>query len=372
MSNILTYIKNYGELSFDKLAFNELDNLIFSQLIYINFTNIVTNKISKDEFITIKDSSNKYYDLHQTLDTSIGLLIPDEVLPMLKALANSKRFGELKLHGYIHEINKKETKQFSSLAIEIKNNLYYIAFSGTDDTLTGWKEDFNMQFMNFIPAQKAAEKYLDKYMKILKGDFILGGHSKGGNLAIYAATKCFPLKKKHIINIYNNDGPGFNKKILESSAYKKIENKIIHFVPESSVVGLLFNHTGELNIVKSSQAGIFQHDAFSWKTSKTEFILCKELSTESKLISQTLKSWLLKMSEAEQKEFINSLFDILESTEATTLTELVFEKLNIFEMIKNATKEDTQIIFKALAKLMDESRKVILKNITNKLNGINE
>lgn len=372
MSNILTYIKNYGELSFDKLAFNELDNLIFSQLAYINFTNIVPNQISKTEFITVTDASEKYYELHKTLDASIGILIPDEILPMLKLLSKSKRFSKLKLYGYIQEINKEETKQFSSLAIEIKENLYYIAFSGTDDTLTGWKEDFNMQFMSFVPAQKAAEKYLDKYMKILKGKFILGGHSKGGNLAIYAAAKCFSLRKKNIINIYNNDGPGFNKKMLESSYYKKIEDKIIHFVPESSVVGLLFNHTGKLNIVKSSQVGLLQHDAFSWKTSKTEFLECKELSNESKLINESLKSWLSQMTLNEQKEFINSLFDILESTEATTLTELIFEKFNIFEMIKNSDKKDTQIVAKALIKLLDESRKMILKNITDKLNNIGE
>lgn len=370
MSNILTYIKNYGDLSFDKLNFNELDNLIFSQLVYINFTNIVPNQISKDEFITIKDASAKYYKLHQTFDTSIGLLIPDEVLPMLKLLAQSKRFSNLKLHGYIQEIDKKETKQFSSLAIEIKNGLYYIAFSGTDDTITGWKEDFNMQFMSFVPSQKAAEKYLDRYMKILKGKFILGGHSKGGNLAIYAATKCSFLKKQNIINIYNNDGPGFNKKLIESSAYKKIEDKIIHFVPEASVVGLLFNHTGKLNVVKSSQVGLFQHDAFSWKTSKTDFIECKNISTESKIINESLKAWIRQMTETEQKEFINSLFDILESTEATTLTELVFEKFNIFEIIKNSDKKDTQIVFNSLAKLLDESRKIIFKNITDKLNGI--
>jgi len=366
MSNILTYIKNYGELSFEKLAFNELDNLIFSQLAYINFTNIVSPQISKDNFITIKDATNKYHELYNTLNKPIGLIIPDEVLPMLKLLSNSKRFGALKLYGYIQEIDKSETKQFSSLAIEIKSNLYYIAFSGTDDTITGWKEDFNMQFMSFIPAQKAAKKYLDNYMKILKGKFILGGHSKGGNLAIYAATKCFQLKKKNIVNIYNNDGPGFNKQLLESFSYKKIENKIIHFVPESSVVGLLFNHTGKLNIVKSSQVGLFQHDAFSWKTMKTEFIECKNLSNESKLINESLKSWILQMTEKEQKEFINSLFDILESTEATTLTELVFEKFNIFEIIKNTDKESTKIVFKALLNLFNESRKIILKNIFDK------
>lgn len=368
MSNILTYIKNYGNLSFNELEFNELDNLIFSQLVYINFTSIIPTNISKTEFISIKEAFNKYYELYKTLNMSIGLLIPDEIIPMLKELANSKRFSELKLFGYIQEIDKKETKQFSSLAIEIKKDLYYIAFSGTDDTITGWKEDFNMQFMSFIPAQKAALKYLTKYMKVLKGNFILGGHSKGGNLAIYAATKCFSLRKKDIITIYNNDGPGFNKKLLESSDYKKIENKIIHFVPESSIVGLLFNHTGTFNIVKSSQQGLFQHDAFSWKTSKTEFIYCKELSNESKLINESIKSWLLQMTEKEQKEFINSLFDILESTEATTLTELVFKKS--FDIIKNADKQDTQIVFKALVKLLDESRKTIIKNITNKLNGV--
>lgn len=369
MSNILTYIKNYGNLSFDELEFNELDNLIFSQIVYINFSNIVPSTISKNNFITIKEASDKYYELYKTLNMPIGLLIPDEILPMLKELSNSKRFSNLKLYGYIQEIDKKETKQFSSLAIEIKKDLYYISFSGTDDTITGWKEDFNMQFMSFIPAQRSALKYLNKYINSLNGEFILGGHSKGGNLAIYAATKCFSFKKKHIINIYNNDGPGFNKKIIESSGYKKIENKIIHYVPEASVIGLLFNHTGTLNIVKSSQNGLFQHDAFSWKTNKNEFVTCKDLSNESKLINKSIKSWLLQMTEQEQKEFINSLFDILESTEATTLTELVFEKFNLFEMIKNADKKDTQVIAKALIKLLDESRKIIFKNITNKLNG---
>ena len=361
MSNMLTYIKNYGHLSFDELEFNEIDNLILSQIVYINFTNIMPNKISKADFVTINEATNKYYAIYKTLDKPIGLLIPDEILPMLKKLANCKRFSNLKLYGYIQEIDKKETKQFSSLAIEIKKDLYYITFSGTDDTITGWKEDFNMQFMSFVPAQRAAIKYLNKYMNILKGNFILGGHSKGGNLAIYAASKCFYSKRQKIINIYNNDGPGFNKKIIESSSYKKIEDKIIHFVPESSIIGLLFNHTGNFNIVKSSQAGLFQHDAFSWKISKNEFVKCKELSKESKLINDSIKSWLLQMTENEQKEFINSLFEILESTEATTLTELV--TINIFEMIKNVDKENIQIVAKALGKLLVESKTIILKNI---------
>jgi len=360
MANMLTYIKNYGKFSFDELEFNEIDNLIFSQIVYINFSNIIPNKISKTNYITIKEAAEKYYNMHKTLDKSIGLLIPDETLPMLKKLASSKRFSNLKLHGYIQEINKEETKQFSSLAIEIKENLYYIAFSGTDDTITGWKEDFNMQFMSFIPAQRAALKYLNGYMNVLKGKFILGGHSKGGNLAIYAAAKCFSLKKKNIINIYNNDGPGFNKKTINSSSYKQIEGKIIHFVPEASVVGLLFHHTGKLNIVKSSQTGLFQHDAFSWKVIKNQFVGSKELSVESKIINESLKSWLAQMTPQEQKEFINSLFDILESTEATTLTELT---LDGFSLLKNIKSEDIKTVGKHLATLINESRKVIIKNI---------
>lgn len=367
MSNILTYIKNYGHLSFDELSFNELDNLIFSQIVYINFSGIVPQKISKEEYISINYAATKYYELHKNLDHSIGLLIPNDILPMLEALSKSKRFSELKLHGYIQEIDKEETKQFSSLAIEIKKGLYYIAFSGTDDTITGWKEDFNMQFLSFIPAQKSALKYLNKYMNKLNDKFIIGGHSKGGNLAIYAATKCSAIKKQNIINIFNNDGPGFSVKLLSTRSYKKIENKIIHFVPETSVVGLLFSHTGTLNIVKSSQRGLFQHDAFSWKTKETKFIECKKLSTESNLINESIKSWLSQMSKTEQKDFINSLFDILESTEATTLTELAFEKNNIFEIAKNADKKDTQIVIKSLVKLLDESRKVIFKNIAEKL-----
>lgn len=367
MSNILSYIKKYGHLSFDELDFNELDNLIFSQIVYINFSNIVPQKISKKDYISIKCAATKYYELHKNLDHPIGLLIPNDILPMLEILSKSKRFSELKLHGYIQEIDKEETKQFSSLAIEIKKGLYYIAFSGTDDTITGWKEDFNMQFMSFVPAQESAIKYLNKYMSELKGNFILGGHSKGGNLAIYAAAKCFTLRKQNIINIYNNDGPGFNKELLSSDSYKKIENKIIHFVPETSIVGLLFNHTGDLNVVKSSQIGLFQHDAFSWKTSGTNFIKCKKLSIESNLINESIKSWLLQMNEKEQKEFINSLFDILECTEATTLTELAFEKNNIFKIVKNIDKKDTQIVIKSLIKLLDESKKVIFRNIAEKL-----
>ena len=370
MSNILSYIKKYGHLSFEELDFNEVDNLIFSQLIYINFSNIVPNKISKTEYTSIKNATEEYYKIHKTLKASIGLLIPDEILPMLKQLSECNRFANLKLHGYIQETNQKEIKQFSSIAIEIKENLYYIAFSGTDDTIIGWKEDFNMGFMNFIPAQKTALKYLNKYMNSLDGKFILGGHSKGGNLAIYAASKCPFYKKNDIINIYNNDGPGFNKKIIDSIGYKQIEEKIIHFVPESSIVGLLFNHTGKLNIVKSNQIGLFQHDAFSWKTANNQFIGLSELSAESKLINESLKTWLAEMSESEIKEFINSLFDILESPEASTLTELAFEKF--FNLFKNVDNNDVKTVFKHLSNLINASRKIIRQNIADKLNPIGE
>lgn len=370
MANIFTYLKKYGHLSFEELEFNEIDNLIFSQLVYINFTNVIPNKISKNDFILLKDASKKYFDIHNNDDSPIGLLVPDEILPMLKILPSYRRFSDLKLYGFIHDVNSVETKQFSSLAINIKEKLYYIAFSGTDDTLTGWREDFNMGFMSFIPSQREALKYLNKYLNRLDGNFILGGHSKGGNLAIYSASKCISYKKKRIITIYNNDGPGLHKKMINSLGYKKIEDKIIRFVPESSIVGLLFNHTGSLNIIKSTQVGLYQHDAFSWEIENTKFVTTKKISNENSLIIESLKSWFSKTTLEERKEFINSLFDILESTDASTLTDLALEKTNIFKIFTNANKDDLTTVLKALSSLINESRKIILKNISKTIKKV--
>ena len=211
-------------------------------------------------------------------------------------------------------------------------------------TIVGWKEDFNMSFMTNIPAQIEAVKYLEKIADKYTGNFRLGGHSKGGNLAVYAATFCKDEIKERIIDILNADGPGFNKETISDERYKNIVNKVNTYVPQSSIIGRLLEHEEKYNIVKSTQKGVMQHDIYSWQVEATELIKIPELTNESKMVNKIVRDWLNSTTPEQRKNFINALYQIIGKTEAKTITEFSEQWLKnikkIIETYKTMSEEE--------------------------------
>ena len=344
MSDILDYLQWRGDLTFDKSPFNEVDNLILSQLSYVNYDGIVPGP-SYDEQITLEEACVLFYKMHTEKEVAADKSFIRLAPVLLKHAATTERFKHIGLYNYVSKLDYKEEKQFSALHYRLDGETIYVAYRGTDDTILGWKEDFNMAFLAAVPSQIEAVNYLNATLKQPPNNVYIGGHSKGGNLAIYAATQCNPKIKPYIVEIFNNDGPGFDEHMLESRLYQEMLPRITTIVPQSSVIGMLLEHEEEYKVIKSKQLGIMQHDAMSWEVLGNSFVTCDTVSKGSQILDHTLKSWLRTISKEEREQFTDVLYEILETTGAKTLSDLSTSRLKkINKLLKsyNALDEATK------------------------------
>lgn len=254
------------------------------------------------------------------------------------------------------------------MTIEIDEDTRYIAFRGTDDTIVGWREDFNMGLMANVPSQLEAVEYVEQ--TALEGNhrLILGGHSKGGNLAVYAAFRCDKTIRDRIIQVYNNDGPGFQKEILDSPEYQAMLPRIRTIVPESSIVGMLLGHEEEYDIVKSSQKGIMQHDAGTWEVKRNNFVYLDSVSNASRFLDRSLKEWVESLDEERRQIFVDSLFAVLDAPGAKTTVELNAMGMkgltSAWKAVSNMdaeVKHNLWLIIRSLFKIMSQNRKTAIR-----------
>ena len=338
-NNIFDYLDWRGDLSFDMDGFNEVDNLILSVISYVDFSNVVPSEPNNGG-ITLKEAERRLTELNRA-DQDLGLIVPDQICEFMKHAASSKRFSEILLYSYVDKIDEELGMQFSAITFGLPDKTLFIAFRGTDDTLVGWKENFNMSFASPVPAQVSAADYLVDTALSKHGKIRVGGHSKGGNLAIWATVNAPSRIQRRIIAAYNNDGPGFEERITERPEYIAVSDRLFTLVPESSVVGMLLEHTESYSIVKSSQNALWQHDPFSWEIRGREFIKATELSSFSKRTDKVLTEWITSMSAEERRRATDALFEVLESTGAKTLSDINSGKLkNIGAMIKSLNSVD--------------------------------
>ena len=316
-NNFLTYLKWRGDLPVKDVPFNEVDALILSELVYIHFDGIVPG-VGQEGCITIREANAKY-------EKSIAreMFYYKEKENLFDVLADSPRFADMTLCNFVNTYDEAAQEQFAAMHINVTPNFTFIAFRGTDSTVVGWREDLNMSFMMPVPAQKSAVEYVEQTAKGLFRKYCFGGHSKGGNLAVYSGVFCNPKLQKKITQIYNFDGPGFNRKMITEETYKRVEDRILTFVPEQSIVGLLMEHEEEYKVVESSTFSILQHEGFSWVIDRDAFVLVDAVDKYSKNFSLTIKAWLAEMSSAERKEFVDAFFDVFVNAGIDNFMEII-------------------------------------------------
>ena len=304
-----------------------------------------TQKGSKS--ITIKEAYDRYEKQEKT-----SRILQKEDLQLFPILANSERFGKLILSNYINKLDKLEEKQFSAITIQIPDQTIFVAYRGTDNTIVGWKEDFNMSFRDLVPSQVDAMNYLNNIASKYDKKIRVAGHSKGGNLAVYASTFCKKEVNDRIIAIYNNDGPGFQKAVIDTNEYKNTIGRLHTYIPQTSIIGRLLNHKEKITIIKSTQTGIMQHDLYTWQLIGDHFIE-DTLTNSSEIIDHTITDWLDEVSPEQREKFIDTFFEILNATEAKTLSELSSKKFETAKVLlstyKNIDDESKEIISKTLS-----------------------
>ena len=369
MANVFDYLDWRGDIPFSASPMNEIDNLIFCELCFMNFNGIVPSDVAA-EGIPLRLASQLYSQLHAAEPPKMGLIVPADIPVLVKRMAETERFRHLLLRGYVDRIDEDLQKQFAALTIQISEDELYVAYRGTDDTLVGWKENFNMSFMQAVPAQLDAVDYLNRVAaSTTQKKITVGGHSKGGNLAVYASISCEETYKSRIVRVYSNDGPGYCKEVVESDAYKSMESRIVNIIPQSSVVGRLLEHTDKYRVVKSKASGLWQHDGFSWEVMGTKFVSAPKLTADSQRIERMLKQWINEMDEEQRQHLVDSIYRVLTATNAKTLTDLTRDRNWLWHLLTDSELSDSRkTLMAGLKQLTGEAGRVWIGGILpNKL-----
>ena len=316
MGNIMDYISWRGDLTFAQSPFNEVDNLILACFSYVNLDRIPA--VTRQKGIELKKLVKEFKKLHTIkeleADKSFIRLAPF----MMFEMAESARFGNCVIRNYVNEIVTEAEQQFSAVEIVLDDGTSYISFRGTDDTIIGWKEDFNLS-TGVVPAQKRAVEYMQRISDKASGMLRVGGHSKGGNLAIYGSVMCKSAHDK-ILEIYSNDGPGFSKEFQESPETAEMMPKIIRIIPEYSIIGTLLEHEKQPIIVASTSRGLLQHDGFSWEVQG--LVRRDSLNKTALRFIEILHKWIDGMDMEQKRLLIEDLFATLQASGYENLSEV--------------------------------------------------
>lgn len=350
MAGINTYIKEYGDKTFNEEKINEIDNVILSSVVYLNFDGIVPkNKKS----ISLCEAGNIFLYKYNYFDVSKLGIAQKVSYKILKQIVNTKRYKDIQMYNYKY-IWDTDT-QFGAVCFKVKKKFIYVAFEGTDNLLSGWKEDFQMAYEFPVPSQKLAVKYLNENIKLFDKNIIVGGHSKGGNLALVSSMYCKNRINKKIKRIYSNDGPGLKKEQIESENYSKVRDRLIHLVPNYSYVGVLLRND-KFTVIKTNRKDFMAHAVSSWQVNKNEFIR-ENLSSISDNFRKSLLKWLDEHDLNQREKMISTVFK--------TLEESGIKNLNDFFNLKNAIT-----VIRNINNIDDETKKLVISLIEFNLNNI--
>ena len=343
MKNMLDYIKEFGHVSFEERAFSEIDALVLTELEYLPLEKVVPSDENGENFVTVKEIAEYMQEHKQELFDENPMMITQERHEVSQVIADAPRFQSLKFFGVVSEWDKDTTKQFAAVTVEVEPSVRLVVFRGTDETLIGWKEDFLMTYSPLVAAQTDAKEYLAKQASLWDGDLMISGHSKGGNLAIYAAATQVEDVQLRIVDIFCFDSPGLYRSVLETKGYQNIVPLAMRYIPQDSLVGLMLESEVPYVIVKSNATGAMQHSAMTWEIEDGQFIKMEKLTKNSQLNDQTFKKWTESVSDEELELFWNVFFELLFSVGIDTVNDLYGEFMHyVQEFLKAAGNMDEE------------------------------
>ena len=343
MKNMLDYIKEFGHVSFEERAFSEIDALVLTELEYLPLENVVPSDENGENFVTVKEIAEYMQEHKQELFDENPMMMTEERHEVSQVVATASRYQGLKFFGVVSEWDKDTTKQFAAITVEVEPSVRLVIFRGTDDTLIGWKEDFLMTYSPLVAAQTDAKEYLAKQASLFDGDLMVSGHSKGGNLAIYAAATQEEDVQLRLVDIFCFDSPGLHRSVLETKGYKNIVPLAMRYIPQDSLVGLMLESEVPYVIVKSNATGAMQHSAMTWEIEDGQFIKMEKLTKNSQLNDQTFKKWTESVSDEELELFWNVFFELLFSVGIDTVNDLYGQFMHyVQEFLKAAGNMDEE------------------------------
>ncbi len=345
MGNIITYVEQYKDVDFEELPFHEVDALVLSQFIYMKLDGLVPHHQDKDRIEPLRlchmaalmDEEKVFIDKRYEKDNRA----------LLSAMLSSVRFNGMRMHYYSNIISVVAETQFSALTVFLENGPTVIVFRGTDESLVGWKEDFNMCFSEPVTGQELSAMYLKQVGELLEGNFIITGHSKGGNFAVYASMNVEDRIQNRIQRVYSFDGPGFRPEILDSVDFNKIKDRIDKYLPHSCVIGMLLQSQEAYKVVECASVGFMQHNPYNWHVEENHFKELEDVADGSKLFNETVNQWLLGLNEEELHGFAEIWYEIAKSAHVKDLLE-----------VSDAPVKAMRDLWEAIRKLDGEKKKM--------------
>ncbi|MBR4983739.1 MAG: DUF2974 domain-containing protein [Lachnospiraceae bacterium] len=348
MSHIVSYVKRQKENTFFDVPFNEVDALVLSQFIYLKLDGLIPTTSEKKEAVYL-------YEIANNLDYEKVFM--DERYrknntELFEAMVESKRFRRMKMNYFSDITSVLAETQFSAMTVFLEGGPNVVIYRGTDETMVGWKEDFNMIFKEPVTGQSLSAMYLQQVSEQLEGDFIVTGHSKGGNFAIYASMNVEDKIQDRIDRVYSFDSPGFRPEILESVDFNKIKDRIIKYLPHSSIFGMLLQSKENYQIVECFSIGVLQHNPYNWRISGNEFKKVDKLGRSSVFLNETYNEWLYGLSDEELQAYSEIWYKIMQDANITTMLQFTKEPgkalISLIDAIKE-TDDKTKEMAKDLA-----------------------
>ncbi len=346
MANIFDYLSWRSDVPFSADPFNEVDNLILSELAYAKFDGIVPGDGTQ---MTLEEVCRRYFAIHKKEEILQDKAYTAPAPLLMEKMLEGERFFGTRLSYYLSDTDIKTEKQFAAVTFLLPCGCVCVSYRGTDGTLVGWKEDFNFSFQTETEGQSRAVSYLDAVGRAYPDrKIIVAGHSKGGNLAVFASAFCENDVQDRIEAVYTNDGPGLRHEIVELEGYARILPRIVSIIPDTSIIGRILSSKTEPKVVLSSASGLAQHDGFSWQVMKNRFVPA-ELSKAGQLIDKSLDTWLEHLDDDTRRTFFDTVYELFSATGVNSLSEISGQKIRtgeaVFASYRALPKEKRQEIF---------------------------
>lgn len=371
MSDIIEYLETEFS-TFEEKPFNAVDSLVLSEFCMTRMEGIVApmrdmgvlggmgsmlrSVLAPHEAVHFRDVLRA-----ELFDGMFTGLIPHKIKRLLFALAASPRFRDMELREYASVFNEEEATQFAALSFVYRNRFAYIGFRGTDCSFTGWREDFDMAYMHPVPSQSQAVAYVEAVASHLPKHLYLGGHSKGGNLAVYAGAKAGERVRARIERIYSHDGPGFREGVLSPEEAAAVGALLDKTVPQDAVIGLLLSDVGTHRVIRSNARGLNQHDPFSWEVAGTDFQAVDELTPSARFIDEVLDEWLDRHNEEETRIIVDALFGMLTASGESDLSDFFSGGTKTLHYLKNASANATGLSKRVLLEAASELSAIVVR-----------
>ncbi|MCR8968782.1 DUF2974 domain-containing protein [Facklamia sp. 7083-14-GEN3] len=340
MSSLFTYLDKYGQLSFQEEPFNELDAAIILELTYLPIDRFFNDSMDFKDGLSFKHLAKLYQPFDRYYQENDQTMANPFRSQLIKKIGDYLRFKNLRISGFLNSIDIKLETQSAFLLVDLGNNYLFVSFRGTDDMIVGWKEDIILTYQSSIPAQIIASQYLEKVIQAHPTcHLILGGHSKGGHLALYAASQMSSEAIDQIKIIYSLDAPGFHTVNLRQDKMKRVNQKHIRIIPEDSIIGNLLFHDRKAIIIKSKKRGFMQHNLANWQIDGKQFERAKQLTITSQSINKINKNWILRNSPANRKRIVSAIIDLIDACEAESINQLINQPTYYLNKVHNRFKQ---------------------------------